>query len=196
MFHDIPQVILDRMSYLQELDAQDRAEGKPSFKRLRQITPETGRFLAILAALAPQGRFIEIGTSGGYSTLWLAIACRHVGAKITTFEVFGEKARLARETFDVAEVTDVVELVHADARQHLPDLRDISFCFLDAEKEVYLECYEAVVPNMIRGGVLVADNAISHEEVLRPMLDHALADERVDSLVIPIGRGELVCRRL
>ena len=57
------------------------------------------------------------------------------------------------------------------------------------------ECYEAVVPNMVPGGILVADNAINHREVLRAMLDRALSDDRVDSLIVPIGKGELVCRK-
>ena len=61
--------------------------------------------------------------------------------------------------------------------------------------EVYGECYEAVVPKMIRGGLLVADNAINHAATLRPMLDRALADERVDAMIVPIAKGELVCRK-
>ncbi|PKN83812.1 MAG: methyltransferase, partial [Chloroflexi bacterium HGW-Chloroflexi-7] len=69
----------------------------------------------------------------------------------------------------------------------------IAFCFLDAEKEVYQECYETVVPKLVKGGLLVADNAINHQATLQPMLDRALADERVDAMIIPIGKGELVC---
>lgn len=73
---------------------------------------------------------------------------------------------------------------------------DIAFCFLDAEEEVYADCYEAVVLNLVRGGLLVADNATNHRETLQPMIDRALDDPRVDSLVVPIGKGELVCRKL
>ncbi len=71
MFHDIPQPIADRMRYLVDRDSEDRNSGLTVFQRLRQITPETGQFLAILLAGAPPGDVIEIGTSGGYSTLWL-----------------------------------------------------------------------------------------------------------------------------
>ncbi|MAE62585.1 MAG: hypothetical protein CMJ49_14655 [Planctomycetaceae bacterium] len=88
-----------------------------------------------------------------------------------------------------------MKLVHGDALDHLADCSDVSFCFLDAEKEVYGACYEAVVGNMVSGGILVADNAINHEDTLRPMLDRALTDERVDALVVPIGKGELLCRK-
>jgi predicted O-methyltransferase YrrM len=195
MFSDIPQEILSKMAELERIDSRDRTDGTPRMKRLRQIPPEVGKFIAILAAAAPAGRWIEIGTSAGYSTLWLALACRAVGRKITTYEILGEKAALARQTFAAAGVSEVVEFVHGDALDHLPGRNDITFCFLDAEKEIYDRCYEALVPGMVRGGILVADNAINHQATLRPMLDRALRDERVDALIVPIGKGALVCRR-
>ena len=183
------------MAELERIDSRDRTDGTPRVKRLRQIPPEVGKFIAILAAAAPAGRWIEIGTSAGYSTLWLALACRAVGRKITTYEILGEKAALARQTFAAAGVSEVVEFVHGDALDHLPERNDIAFCFLDAEKEIYDRCYEALVPGMVWGGILVADNAINHQATLRPMLDRALRDERVDALIVPIGKGALVCRR-
>ena len=196
MLHTIPAPIRKRMRALEEIDVRDRQDGTQRFQRLRQIPPETGKFIAILAASAPKGQFIEIGTSAGYSTLWLALACRERGCKITTFEVLDEKARMAAESFSLAEVKDTVVLVAGDALDYLADMEDIAFCFLDAEKEIYAACYEAVIPKMVRGGLLVADNAIDHREALQPMIERSLADERVDALVIPIGKGELVCRKI
>lgn len=196
MFHHIPKAVAERMRHLEETDTADRSDGTPRLERLRQIPPETGRFIALLAAAAPQGQCLEIGTSAGYSTLWLALACRQVGRRIVTFEVLDEKAALAKETFRQAGVDDIVELIHGDARKYLRQYMQVSFCFLDAEKEVYQECYEMVVPNMVRGGIFVADNAINHEAALRPMLQRAFADERVDALVAPVGKGVLVCRRV
>ncbi len=195
MFHEIPERILEQMRRLEQVDAQDRSDGTPRMQRLRQIPPETGKFIALLAACAPAGQYLEIGTSAGYSTLWLALACRASGRRITTFEILDEKARLAQEVFDLAGVDDVVAFVHANALDHLPRCGEVAFCFLDTEKELYAKCYEAVVPNMVQGGILVADNAINHEKTLRPMLDRALSDERVDALIVPIGKGELVCRK-
>ncbi len=195
MFDSIPQCILDRMAALERIDGRDRDDGTARLERLRQIPPETGKFIALLAAAAPAGRYLEIGTSAGYSTLWLALACRAVGREITTFELLGAKAELARQTFDMTGVDDVVNFVHANALEHLADCTDVGFCFLDTEKEIYADCYEAVVPNMVPGGILIADNAINHEKTLRPMLDRALSDSRIDALVVPIGKGELVCRK-
>lgn len=183
------------MRILEETDATDRVDGTPQMERLRQIPPDAGRFLAILAAGAPEGAVIEVGTSAGYSTLWLALACQATNRTLTTFEMLPDKADLARETFRVARVQHLVDLIEGDALEHLAGVDEIAFCFLDAEKEVYADCYEAVVPNLVTGGLLVADNAISHRDALRPMLDRALNDPRLDAVIVPIGTGELVCRK-
>lgn len=196
MFHNIPKAIQERMHYLESINKKDRLNGTPGQQRLRQIPPETGKFIALLAATAPAGTYLEIGTSAGYSTLWLALACKEMGRKIVTFEIDNEKCDLARETFRRTGIEKTVELVIGDAREYLQNCKNISFCFLDAEKDVYDDCYEKLIPRMMRGGLLVADNAISHREILKPMLARALADKRVDALVVPIGSGELVCRKL
>ena len=195
MFHNIPIAIRAQMQRLEAVDARDRADDTPRLQRLRQIPPETGKFLSILAASAPAGVVLEIGTSAGYSTLWLSLACRGNGRTITTFEILKEKAALAQDTFRAAQIGELVELVTGDARKYLRNYTDVSFCFLDAEKEVYAECYEMVVPTLVYGGLLVADNATNHSETLQPMIDRALNDKRVDALVVPIGKGLLVCRK-
>lgn len=195
MFHNIPSAVAARMRDLEARDLQDREDGTPRVQRLRQIPPETGQFLALLAANTPAGTWLEIGTSAGYSALWLAQAAALTGRRLTTFELLPEKAALAHETFRVAGVTHLVELVVGDARQHIQHYEQIAFCFLDAEKEVYQDVYELIVPRLASGGLLAADNAINHAEALRPMLDRALSDIRVDALVVPIGKGVLVCRK-
>ena len=195
MFHNIPLPLLERMQYLEQLDQKDRLDGTPRQHRLRQIPPETGQFIALLAAGTPRGSIVEIGTSAGYSTLWLALAGQATGRRVTTYEILAEKVQLAHETFQKAGVTQHVELVAGDARQYLQAIDAIAFCFLDAEKEIYADCYELVVPRLVKGGLLIADNAINHRLALQPMLDRALNDERVDALVVPIGKGELVCRK-
>lgn len=196
MFHSIRKTVLDRMHYLEQKDISDRKDGTPRSQRLRQIPPETGKFLAILAANVPDGRYIEIGTSAGYSALWISMACEMLGRTIDTYEVLPEKVKLARETFQTAQMEKVINLVEGDVRNYFPQLNEIAFCFLDAEKEIYGECYEAIIPKLMKGGLLVADNAINHQEILKPMLDRALSDDRVDALIVPIGKGELVCRKI
>jgi caffeoyl-CoA O-methyltransferase len=196
MFRSFSASTLARMQELERIDARDRQDGTPRPQRLRQIPPETGKFLALLAASAPAGEMLEIGTSAGYSSLWLAAACKIMGRSLTTFEVLPEKAKIARETFQMAQLEETVRLVEGDARVFLSQYDAIGFCFLDAEKEIYAECYEAVVPRLVPGGLLVADNALEFQDILQPMLERALRDARVDAMILPIGSGELVCRKV
>jgi len=196
MFHTIPDRILTRMLYLEDRDTQDRQDGTPRAERLRQIPPETGRYISMIAATATSGAIVEIGTSAGYSTLWLSLAAKRLGRNVTTFEILPEKVELARETFEKAGITDRIHLVGGDARQFLPSYERIAFCFLDAEKEVYEDCYDLVIPRLATGGWLLADNFTSHGEFLQPLVDRALTDPRVDALVVPIGKGILTCRKI
>lgn len=192
MFHEISQAMLTRMAELEAIDSRDREDGTPHAKRLRQIPAETGKFLAFMAAAAPSGRIVEVGTSAGYSTMWLSLAQR----PITTFEVLPNKVALATETFTQTGLMQQITLIAGDARTHLPSFADIAFCFLDANKDVYADCYNIIVPNLVNGGIFAADNVISHAEELRPFIDHAQQDKRVDILIVPIGKGILLCRKI
>ena len=195
MFNDLSAEVLEVMHELEARDERDRDDGTPHLERLRQITPDTGRFIALWAASAPAGAMIEIGTSAGYSALWLAQACRLSGRSLTTFEILPAKAQLARATFDRTSLTDVIRLVEGDFLDHADDFKDVGFCFLDAEKDVYEACYDIVVPKMVPGAILIADNATSHREDLQSFIDRVLEDDRVDAMVATVGKGELVCRR-
>jgi caffeoyl-CoA O-methyltransferase len=195
MFHDIPMAMRRRMQHLEALDTEQRRLRLPTIDRLCAVPPDTGRFLALMAAAAPRGSCLELGTSGGYSALWLSLACRLRGDKLTTFEIHPAKIEVARETFCEAAVESLIDLVVGDARRQLLRHRDIAFCFLDIGHDDYIECYEAVMANTVPGGLIVADNVIDHRQECEPYIRHALADPRVDAVIVPIGKGELLCRR-
>jgi len=201
MFHPIPQAMLDRMAYLEAIDIRDRQDGTPKARRLRQIPPETGRFLAVVAASAPPGAVVEIGTSAGYSAMWLALACRQRGDRLTTFEFDADKVKLAGETFRLVGIEDLVQVVHGDARLYLGDFQPagnypIAFCFIDCEKELYGEVYELAVPRLMSGGLLAADNVINQQDELQSFIERALSDPRLDALIVPIGKGVLLGRKI
>ena len=135
-----------------------------------------------------------MGTSGGYSSLWLSLACQERGDQLTTFEILDEKVARAHETFVAAGVSEQIQLIHGDAREVISGYAEVAFCFLDAEKEVYLDVYEKLVPNLVPGGILAADNVISHADSLSDFVDRAENDPRGDALVVPVGKGVLVFR--
>ncbi len=196
MFHDIPQPVQDQMEYLEGIDAQDRQDGTPLLRRLRQISPETGRFLAIMAADTPKGTWLEVGTSGGYSALWLSLAAGQREARLVTFELLPDKIDLARHTFFQAQVENQVELIHGDARGHLEDYDEISFCFIDAEREMYQEIFDRVKPKVISGGLIVINNAVTYQTEIQPLIKSAFDDVNLDSVIVPIGAGLLLCRKV
>jgi len=195
MYKEITAAMKARMEYLESLDRRDRNDGTERLKRLRQIPPETGRFLALLASGCPPGEYLEIGTSAGYSAMWLSLAAKERSIRLKTFELLPEKIALAKETFRQAGIEDYVELIEGDALSNILSVGGIGFCFIDCEKEMYEECGDIVAPKVVRHGIVVADNAINHCEALKSMIDKAMGDERFDSLIVPIGKGELVCRR-
>jgi caffeoyl-CoA O-methyltransferase len=194
----IPGQIQAVMARLELADAADRDDGTPQLKRLRQIRPEVGELLVTLAISIGAKAVVEIGTSGGYSSLWFAVAMMTTGGRVTTFEVDPDKVALARQSFADAGVADLVQLRHEDGVAGLASLPDGSadLVFLDAEKDLYERMLEDALRVVRPRGLLIADNLISHAEALAAFRERALSDPRVAGLVVPIGRGELVAVRL
>lgn len=178
---------------LEERDRRDRRDGTPRRRRLRQIPHDVGRFLHTLVLATGARTIVEIGTSAGYSTIWLALAARGNGGGVTTFEVDPEKVALARRTFEDAGLADVIELRHADAVDGL-DVSDgsVDLAFLDADKDVYEPLLDPVVRALRPAGLLVADNLVSHAAELEGFERAALEHPALSGVVVPIGRGELV----
>lgn len=196
MFHTISDAMQARMHELEARDVIDRVDGTHIDFRLRQIPPETGRFLALMAANAPAGQVLEVGTSGGYSGLWLALACRQRGDRLVTMDILENKVAWARETFRLAQIEDAVEVIHGNALELLQLHKRVAFCFFDTERTLIDPCYNLVTPNLVPGGLLLVDNAISHAAEMSDFLDRVQQDPRLDALVVPIGKGVLVCRRI
>jgi len=181
------------LTRLEEEDARDRSDGSPRSVRLRQITPEVGAFLHTLVLASRPRRILEIGTSGAYSTIWMATAARTVGATVTTLEIDPAKVQRAIPNIREAGVSDTVTIIQTDAFEYL-DRQDalFQFVFLDAEKEDYdafLDCLVEILPV---GGLIVADNLTSHADELAEFRQRAHSHPRLSSVVVPIGRGELL----
>jgi caffeoyl-CoA O-methyltransferase len=194
----VPEQVRAVMATLEARDAEDRDDGTPQLKRLRQIRPEVGELLLTLALGIDARTIVEVGTSGGYSTLWFAVAMSRTGGRVTTFEVDADKVTIARRTFADAGVGELIELRVEDGRSGLEGIEpgSVDLVFLDAEKDLYEGMLEPAIRALRPRGLLVADNLISHEAALAGFRDRALADPRLSGLVVPIGRGELLAARL
>jgi predicted O-methyltransferase YrrM len=165
--------------------------------RWRNLEPDTARLLVVLIrALAPK-RMLELGTSNGYSTIWLADAAGAVGASFVSVEVDPVRAVHARENLHAAGVEEHVELRVDDAGSVLTTSPDgaYDFVFLDAERSAYAAYWPDLVRTLARRGLLAVDNVISHADELiefRALVD---ADDRVSDAVAPTGAGALLVVR-
>lgn len=185
------------MRDLEARDAADRLDGTPHSARLRAIGPQTGEFLRTLALATAAKVIVEVGTGSGYSALWLAQGATQTGGRITTFETDPAKAAIARETFRAAGIEDVVDLRESDGGAGLAGFDgQADIVFLDAEKADYTRFFDPAVRALRRGGLLVADNLISHAADLVEFRERALSDPRLTGLVVPVGQGELLAVRL
>ena len=177
-------------------DANDARETERARKMLN-ITPDTGRFLWILVRAARATRILEVGTSNAYSTIWLADAARTTGGRVVTLEQSPEKVRLARENLLRAGLADRVEIREgraADTLAGLPGPFDL--VFLDADRPSYRTYLDLVVPKLVPGGLLVADNVVTHRQDLEDYLARVKAHPDLFSVTVPVGKGEEVSYKL
>jgi predicted O-methyltransferase YrrM len=166
-------------------------------ERLRNVEPDTAQVLSVLVqALAPR-RLLELGTSNGYSTLWLADAVRSVGGRLVTVDVDAARSALAAHNLDRAGLRELVELRVEDAAVTLRDTPDGAFdtIFLDAERPAYAGYWPDLVRGLRPGGLLAVDNVLSHADQVADFRALVLADARVSEAVVPTGAGLLLIVR-
>lgn len=174
-------------------EANDQATHERS-RRMLNITRDTGEFLALLVRATAARRLLEIGTSNGYSTLWLAEAAQAIGGHVTTVELSAYKIDLASTTFARAGLDSLVSLVQDDAGAVLQRCDDAAFdfVFLDSERAEYPGWWPQLRRVLRPGGLLVVDNAISHLEQMAPFSALVKADPLFTTSLVPVGNGELL----
>lgn len=135
-------------------------EDIPRKQGWRANVPSTdGRLLRLLAEAIGAKHAVEIGTSNGLSSIWLALALRKTGGKLTTFEIDPATAALARKNFEAAGVADLITLVEGDAHRTVAQLKGpIDLVFIDADKEGYLDYFRKTLPLVRPGGLVLAHN--------------------------------------
>ncbi len=165
-------------------------------RRMLNVTPDTGRLLWILARAARATRILEVGTSNAYSTIWLADAARATGGRVTTLEREPAKVALASENLARAGLADWVEVREGPAAETLPELPGpFDLVFLDADRPSYLAYLDLVVPRLVPGGLLVADNVVSHAHELGDFLARLASHAELSSVTVPVGKGEAIAIR-
>jgi predicted O-methyltransferase YrrM len=164
-------------------------------RRMLNITRDTGEFLAVLVRATAARRVLEIGTSNGYSTLWLAEAARGIGGgSVTTVESADDKIGLASANFARSGLSPFITLVRDDAGRLLQRSGESAYdlIFLDSERPEYPGWWPYLRRVLRPGGLLVVDNATSHTEQMAPFVARVTADPGFATCVVPVGKGEFL----
>ena len=163
-------------------------------RRMLNITRDTGEFLAVLVRATIARRVLEIGTSNGYSTLWLADAARAIGGLVTTVEFAEYKIGLASANFARCGLSSFITLVHDDAGRCLQrsDPSAYDLIFLDSERSEYPGWWPHLRRALRPGGLLIVDNATSHVEQMAPFVALVTADPEFATCLVPVGNGEFL----
>jgi len=160
---------------------------------LLPVGAATGGFLRALAIGRAPERILELGTSYGYSTLFLADAAREIGAKVVSVDLDRAKQDYAAAMLERAGLADHVEFRCGDALEVIAaDPGEFGLVLLDIWKNLYLPCFEAVYPKLAEEGVIVSDNMIqpaSAREAVRAYRAAVTAKPDLQSVLLPIGSG-------
>jgi predicted O-methyltransferase YrrM len=162
--------------------------------RYRNVEPETAALLGVLIRATRAQRVLELGTSNGYSTLWLGDAVQDTGGHVLTLEIDPARTVEARDNLERAGLDTHVECRTQGAGQALAEQPADAwqFVFLDAERPQYAAFWPLLLNTLEPGGVLAIDNAISHASELGEVRRLIDADQRLTSSLVPIGAGLLL----
>jgi caffeoyl-CoA O-methyltransferase len=182
--------VLATLAGLESEDAAEREAGLPAAERSRAVSPATGRFLFGLAAAQAGIEVLEIGGSRGYSSIWLAAGARILGGRVVSLEADPVKCAAWRSNVATAGLEEWAELVEGDAHDTLARSEDVfDLVFLDAEKADYETLFGLARPLLEPGGLVVADNILSHAETLASYSAARQADTALSSVTVPLDRG-------
>lgn len=128
-------------------------------QRFRNVPPEDGRLLRLITETMNAQHVVEIGTSTGYSAIWIGLALQKTGGRLTTYEIDAGRAATARTNFERAGMKQIITLVEGDAHEKVTSLKGpIDMLFLDADKQGYIDYLNKLLPLIRPGGLIIAHN--------------------------------------
>jgi len=155
------------------------------WNHMMNVPPSGGMFLKILVECSRVENALEIGSSNGYSTIWVAMGLERHGGKLTTIEIDADRARMCRENVRKAGLEKVVMTIEGDAFKVIPTLDgSFDFVFLDAWKPDYVKFLDLVMPKVLTGGLIVAHNVIWKAIGMKSFLSAIRSDPRLDTAIV------------
>jgi len=166
-------------------------------RRMLNITRATGEFLGVLVRATKARNVLEIGTSNGYSTLWLAAAASAIKGHVATVELSESKLALAAGNFQRSGLAHAITQIHGEAGQvrEATPAESVDLLFLDSERSEYALWWPHLKRVLRPGGLLVVDNATSHAAEMAPLVALVAADAGFTTCTVPVGNGEFLATK-
>jgi len=168
-------------------------------KQFWNISRVTAEFLYSLIREQKSKNVLEIGTSNGYSGIWLGKAVKENGGHLTTIEFYDKRLNIAKENFRNCHVDDVITTLKGSALMHLeylPNNFEIDFAFVDANKSEYIKYFEYIDKHLKKGGIIACDNVLSHETKCKPFIDAINNNQNYENVVLPLPAGLSLGRKI
>lgn len=166
------------------------------------VARSSANFLNMLIKIAGAKNVIEVGTSNGYSGIWIAKALKATGGKLTTIEFYEKRIVLANENFKKCGVDDIITVKQGSACVVLEELtkqdgfEEIDLAFIDANKGEYVKYFDIINPKLKVGGIIAADNITSHPEKVAAFVDKIKADPNYQVEILDLPAGMLLAYKL
>lgn len=177
-----------------EITSETLSELEKTQKEFWNISRETGLLLNTLVKMSNAKSVLEIGTSNGYSGMWLAKALIETGGRLTTIEYFDKRQSVAIENFKKCGVIDIVRTLQGSAIKVLKALSSdekFDFVFIDANKSEYVEYFELIKPHLTEKAFIAADNITTHPDKVQPFIDAIDVDDDFQYTILEIPGGLL-----
>ncbi len=163
------------------------------------ISHQTAEFISMLIKISKVKNVLEIGTSNGYSTLWIADALKdsNTGGHLTTIEFYEKRQSIARENIENCNLSDYVTFKQGRALEIIPELDFVpDMVFIDANKAEYIQYFDLLKDKLPAGAIILADNVVSHAAKVADFLETIKNDTRYQSQVLDLPAGLLMALKL
>ena len=183
---------------MDKVTADVLAELEKTQKDFWNVPRKTGVLMNSFIKMMNIQNALEIGTSNGYSGIWLAKALKQTGGKLTTIEFYEKRQSIAKENFKICGVDDVVRPIQGSACEVLASFDEnekFDFVFIDACKREYVKYFEMIKPHLTSKALIVADNIISHAAKVQDFIEAVDADDEFQYEILEVPGGILVAYR-
>jgi len=183
---------------LDEITNHVMTELEKTQKDFWNVPRKTGVLLNMFIKMMNAQNALEIGTSNGYSGLWLSKALKETGGHLTTIEFYEKRQSIAIDNFKTCGVDDIITAIQGSACDVIKNFSDdvkFDFVFIDASKREYIDYFKLIKPHMTKKSMLVADNIISHAEKVQDFVQEIDKDDEFQYEIVEVPGGILVAYR-